>query len=50
MPRPKKPSDNYLILDSFGTNTAGSWTLTGSFACATPAATATWGTLKTLYR
>jgi hypothetical protein len=36
----------YLILDSFGTNTGGAWTLTGSFACATPTAAGTWGTLK----
>lgn len=41
----------YLILDSFGTNTAGAWTLTGTFDCAaTPTLPATWGGLKTIYR
>jgi hypothetical protein len=45
------PGSYYLILDSFGTDTAGAWTLTGNFNCgATPASTATWGVLKTIYR
>lgn len=45
------PGTYYLILDSFGTNTSGAWTLTGSFNCGvTPAASATWGVLKTIYR
>ena len=41
----------YLILDSYGTNTFGNWTLTGSNACGVVGVTrTTWGKLKTIYR
>lgn len=41
----------YLILDSYGANTGGAWTLTGEFRCAiVPTIAKTWGTLKTMYR
>jgi hypothetical protein len=41
----------YLILDSFGTSTAGAWTLEGYILCmATPARVTSWGRLKTTYR
>jgi hypothetical protein len=41
----------YLILDSFGTNTSGGWTLTGTFACPpTSNEPSSWGNVKTLFR
>lgn len=41
----------YLILDSFGTNTSGTWTATGTLTCfVVPTAPTSWGKLKTLYR
>ncbi len=41
----------YLVLDSYGTSTGGTFTLTGTYACApTPTARKSWGTLKSLYR
>lgn len=41
----------YLVLDSYGTNTFGNWTLTGTNNCgATGASRGTWGKLKTMYR
>jgi hypothetical protein len=45
------PGTYYLILDSFGTGSAGGWTLTGTFECAAiPTRSGTWGALKTIYR
>jgi hypothetical protein len=45
------PGAYYLILDSFGTNTAGAWTLTGTFMCGLVSArSSTWGQIKTIYR
>ena len=45
------PGSYYLILDSFGTNTLGTWTATGDFVCqATPVRRVSWGALKTVYR
>ncbi len=41
----------YLILDSFGTNTSGAWTLTGTFTCPpTSTEPASWGNVKSLFR
>ena len=40
----------YLILDSFGTNTSGAWTLVGSLNCPVPTEHASWGKVKTIYR
>jgi hypothetical protein len=41
----------YLILDSFGTNTAGAWTLRGLFDCGTVATQPLqWSNVKALYR
>ncbi len=41
----------YLILDSFGTNTSGGWTLTGTFTCPPTSTEPTaWGTVKSLFR
>jgi hypothetical protein len=41
----------FLILDNYGTNAGGAWTLTGTFTCpVVPAHRATWGGLKTIYR
>jgi len=41
----------YIILDSFGTNTSGSWTLTGVVDCGTVAAEPIqWTNMKTLFR
>ena len=45
------PGTYYLVLDSFGANTSGAWTLTGTFECsAIPVQSSTWGELKTIYR
>ncbi len=45
------PGTYYLILDSFGTNTSGAWTLTGTFECAAiPTKAGSWGKIKTIYR
>ena len=41
----------FLILDNYGTDTGGAWTLTGTFQCnIVPARRGTWGGLKTIYR
>jgi len=41
----------YLILDSYGTNTSGNWTLTGTNACGVVSVSnPTWGKLKQIYR
>src|SRR6185436_9156485 len=41
----------YLILDSFGTNTSGVWTLLGNLDCPVVSnRRITWGSLKTIYR
>jgi hypothetical protein len=41
----------YLILDSFGTNTSGSWTLTGFLDCPVVGVhAARWSDMKVLYR
>ena len=41
----------YLILDSFGTSTSGTWTLTGKLIChAVPANRRSWSQVKTIYR
>jgi len=40
----------YIILDEYGTNVWGTWTLTGSIACPTPVENTSWGAVKTLYR
>jgi hypothetical protein len=41
----------YLILDSFGTNTGGTFTLTGQVICnVVPTARRSWGQLKSIYR
>lgn len=45
------PGTYYLVLDSYGANTYGDWTLTGSRSCgATNAVRASWGSLKQTYR
>jgi hypothetical protein len=41
----------YLILDSFGTNSSGNWTLTGTLSCpVVPVDKVTWSSIKSLYR
>lgn len=41
----------YLILDSFGTNTSGTWTLNGVLTCPVVSnRRITWGSLKQIYR
>ena len=41
----------YLILDSFGTNTSGTWTLNGTYTCpVVDTRRFTWGRVKTIYR
>ncbi len=41
----------YLILDSYGTNSSGTWTLTGILNCTVvPANRRSWGQVKTIYR
>ncbi|MFH1679594.1 MAG: PPC domain-containing protein [Candidatus Eisenbacteria bacterium] len=40
----------YVILDSYGTNTWGTWTLTGMVTCPTATEETSWGRVKTLYR
>ncbi|NOT34250.1 MAG: hypothetical protein HOP12_08795 [Candidatus Eisenbacteria bacterium] len=41
----------YLVLDTFGTNSSGFWTLDGALQCvATPTRRATWGSIKSIYR
>jgi hypothetical protein len=41
----------YLIIDSYGTNTSGTWTLTGTLeGCPVPTENRTWGSVKNLYR
>ncbi len=41
----------YVVLDSYGTSTFGSYTLTGSYECgAVGTSHGTWGKLKTIYR
>ncbi len=40
----------YLIVDSFGTNTSGSYTLVGSLDCITPTEKVSWGKVKAIYR
>jgi len=40
----------YLILDAFGPNAGGAWTLTGSLSCTVPTRPMTWGRLKMMYR
>jgi hypothetical protein len=45
------PGTYYLILDSYGLNTYGTWTLTGSYACLpTASKRQSWGMLKSIYR
>lgn len=42
---------HYVVLDSYGTSTFGSYTLTGSYECgAVGTSHGTWGKLKTMYR
>jgi len=41
----------FLVLDNYGTDTGGAWTMTGTFTCnIVPAHRSSWGGLKTLYR
>jgi hypothetical protein len=40
----------YLILDSYGTDTWGTWTLVGSLTCPSSVSGTTWGVVKSLYR
>jgi len=40
----------YLILDSYGANTGGAFTLTGMITCPTATDETSWGHVKTLYR
>jgi hypothetical protein len=40
----------YLVLDSFGTNSSGTWTLVGTLACPTGTEQSTWGAVKNIYR
>jgi hypothetical protein len=40
----------YLILDSYGTNSGGAFTLTGMITCPTAVEETSWGKVKTLYR
>lgn len=45
------PGTYYLVLDSYGVNTWGTWTLTGEYRCvATENRRTTWGRLKSIYR
>jgi len=44
-----KTDDYYIILDSFGTNTSGDWSLKGMLECPTPVTPVTWGQIKSRY-
>jgi len=40
----------YLILDNYGTNSGGTWTLTGDLICPTATRQTSWGGVKNIYR
>lgn len=40
----------YLILDNYGTNAWGTWTLTGTLTCPVGVSGSTWGAVKNIYR